>query len=385
VFTPLPPRRAEIAAVSSSIPATDRSAVVPTGVIEVMNAPRTQVHDETNVAQPVVPPELSVVVPVKDERENVAELHRQLVAALESTGRSHEILWIDDGSRDGSWEVIAGLVAGDPTGRVRAVRLRRNFGKAAALTAGFQKARGRLIFTLDGDLQDDPAEIPRFLEAIDANGGLDLVSGWKKTRHDPWHKVYPSLVFNAMVSRLSGCQLHDHNCGFKLYRVEILREIRIYGELHRFVPALAYARGFRVGELAVNHRPRTHGRSKYGVERFVKGFLDLLTVWFVTGFRQRPLHILGPLGLLFLATGVFGLTWLALEWLAGVRPIGTRPFLSYSAVSLSIGAQLLSLGVLAELLTFYQHRPSDAYSIAQSLGFCEDNKPPLSGNRAGDS
>ena len=204
-----------------------------------------------------------------------------------------EFIFVDDGSRDGSWAVLTELAERDP--RVGAIRFRRNFGKAAALTAGFQAARGDLVFTLDGDLQDDPAEIPRFLAELEQ--GYDVISGWKKTRHDPWHKVYPSRVFNWMVSRLTGCRLHDHNCGFKLYRREVLREVGIYGELHRFIPVLAHARGFRVGEVVVRHRRRRHGASKYGFSRLLKGFLDLLTVRFLTRFSQRPLHVLGGIGL----------------------------------------------------------------------------------------
>ena len=203
------------------------------------------------------------------------------------------------------------LAGGDP--RVSAIRFRRNFGKAAALTAGFRAARGDMVFTLDADLQDDPAEIPRFLAELEK--GFDVVSGWKKTRHDPWHKVYPSRVFNWLVSRLTGCRLHDHNCGFKLYRREVLREVGIYGELHRFIPVLAHARGFRVGEVAVHHRRRRHGASKYGFSRFFKGFLDLLTVRFLTRFSQRPLHVLGGIGSALFGLGSVGMLSLALLWL----------------------------------------------------------------------
>ena len=186
---------------------------------------------------------------------------------------------------------IEQLAAADP--RVRGIRFRRNFGKAAALSAGFDAARGELVVTLDADLQDDPREIPRFLAEIDK--GLDCVSGWKQVRHDPWHKVGPSRVFNWLVGVLTGVKLHDHNCGFKCYRREIFDEVRLYGELHRFVPVLAAARGWKVGEIVVNHRARKFGRSKYGVTRIVKGFLDLLTVYFLTGFEQRPQHLLGTL------------------------------------------------------------------------------------------
>jgi len=312
---------------------------------------------------------ISVVIPVYNEAGSLVALHRELSEVFASGALGTvEFLFVDDGSRDGSWEIISDLARSDP--RVSAIRLRRNFGKASALTAGFQAARGELVFTLDADLQDDPAEIPKFLERLDQ--GLDVVSGWKKTRHDPWHKVYPSRVFNQMVSRLTGCVLHDHNCGFKLYRSEVLGEVGIYGELHRFVPALAHARGFRVGEMEVNHRPRRHGHSKYGVARFFKGFLDLLTVTFLTRFRHRPLHVFGGAGLVLIGLGLLGMTYLGGVWLAGgwmpdYRPIGNRPLLSYSIALLVVGVQLFSLGVLAELLTASSIRSSDMYSIAESI------------------
>ncbi len=246
---------------------------------------------------------ISVVVPVRDEEESLATLHGELAAVFATLGPEPvpvEFIFVDDGSRDGTWGALLALARLDPT-RVSAIRFRRNFGKAAALIAAFQQARGDLVFTLDGDLQDDPREIPLFLAQLET--GYDVVSGWKKTRHDPWHKVYPSRVFNWMVSRLTGCHLHDHNCGFKLYRRQVLREIDIYGELHRFIPVLAYARGFKVGEVEVRHRRRRHGASKYGFSRFIKGFLDLLTVRFLTRFSQRPIHILGGIGLVLFAPG----------------------------------------------------------------------------------
>ncbi|WZP01031.1 glycosyltransferase family 2 protein [Isosphaeraceae bacterium EP7] len=305
-----------------------------------------------------------MVVPLKDEAESLATLHAELdrVVADAELGPA-EFLFIDDGSRDKSWEVIKTLVALDP--RVRAIRFRRNFGKAAALTAGFQAVRGEVVFTLDGDLQDDPAEIPRFLAKLD--GGLDVVSGWKRRRHDPWHKVYPSRVFNWLVSTLTGCHLHDHNCGFKAYRRQALLEVGIYGELHRFVPVLAHARGFRVGEIEVNHRSRRFGSSKYGVTRFIKGLLDLLTVRFLTVFAQRPLHVIGGAGLASLTIGGLGLSYLALLWLIGQGPIGVRPLLIYSAVLVGLGTQLLSVGILAELVTSYNIRAEHTYSIAETL------------------
>ncbi len=315
---------------------------------------------------------ITVVIPVYNEEGSLAALHGELDAVFgDDVLGPVEFVFVDDGSRDGSWTVLSALAARDP--RVHAIRFRRNFGKAAALTAGFRAARGERIFTLDADLQDDPAEIPRFLAKLEEN---DVVSGWKKNRRDPWHKVYPSRVFNWMVSTLTGCRLHDHNCGFKLYRSEVIREVEIYGELHRFVPVLAHARGFRVAELEVNHRPRRHGISKYGVSRFIKGFLDLLTVRFLTRFQQRPLHLLGGTGLALLGLGLLGLLYLAVLWILGYRPIGNRPMLFYSIALLIVGVQLLSLGILAELVTAYSIRSEETYSIAETTQAQPDSTVP---------
>jgi glycosyltransferase involved in cell wall biosynthesis len=305
---------------------------------------------------------ISLVIPVHNEAESLSRLHEELSQVLQADGPgSYEILFIDDGSRDPSWSRIRELCTNDP--HVIGIRFRRNFGKAAALTAGFRQAAGDVIFTLDGDLQDDPAEIPRFLEKLGEN--LDVVSGWKKRRHDPWHKVLPSRVFNWVVSRMTSCRLHDHNCGFKVYRREVLEEVGIYGELHRFVPVLAHARGFRVGEIEVHHRPREFGRSNYGFARFVKGLLDLLTVRFLTRFSQRPLHVLGTIGLVMILLGGLGLLYLAIEWF--YEPIGSRPLLAYSAVMLGVGTQLVTMGILAELVTAYNIREADTYSIAERI------------------
>jgi dolichol-phosphate mannosyltransferase len=222
--------------------------------------------------------------------------------------------------------------------------------------------------TLDGDLQDDPAEIPNFVTAL--GKGMDVISGWKKVRLDPWHKVWPSRVFNALVSWLTGVHLHDHNCGMKCYRAEVFREVRLYGELHRFIPVLAAARGFKVGELVIRHRPRRYGRSKYGVRRFIKGFLDLLTVKFLTGFGQRPQHLLGGIGLVSFLLGALGLSYLGITWLVRLwdpdafLPLHDRPLLIYALAALLLGAQLISIGFLAELITAYQGRDEDSYSIA---------------------
>jgi glycosyltransferase involved in cell wall biosynthesis len=317
---------------------------------------------------------ISVVVPVCDEEQSLAALHGELGAVFAGLARGPvEFIFVDDGSRDRTWSVLVGLSESDP--RVSAIRFRRNFGKAAALTAAFQAARGELVFTMDGDLQDDPAEIPRFLEQLEL--GYDVLSGWKRTRHDPWHKVYPSRVFNWLVSWLTGCRLHDHNCGFKLYRREVLREVGIYGELHRFIPVLAHARGFRVGEVEVRHRRRRHGASKYGVARFIKGFLDLVTVRFLTRFRERPLHMLGGVGVALFGLGGLGMISLAIFWLDPAnRPIGNRPLLFYSIALLLVGLQLVTVGILAELVTAYNVRPEDVYSIAERVPTSERHAVP---------
>jgi dolichol-phosphate mannosyltransferase len=311
---------------------------------------------------------LSTVIPVYNEDESLRALHAELSEVAAAQGIELDIIFIDDGSKDDSWRVINELAERDP--RVRGIRFRTNFGKAAALSAGFKLARGELVMTLDADLQDDPHEIPRFLEKI--HGGLDVVSGYKQVRHDPWHKVYPSRVFNWLVSWMTGVKLHDHNCGMKCYRREIFDEVRLYGELHRFVPVLAAARGYKIGELVINHRARKFGHSKYGVRRFVKGFLDLLTVKFLTNFGQRPQHLLGTIGLLSFAGGLLGMFYLAAVWVfqyffpEGATPLHQRPALLYSACAFLFGGQILSIGLLAEMLTAYYGRDSDVYSIAAS-------------------
>lgn len=292
---------------------------------------------------------LSIVVPVFNERESLDALYKELTEVAAAQGYEQEIVFVDDGSRDGSWAVIQQLAQRDP--RVRGIRFRRNFGKAAALSAGFAEVRGERVVTLDADLQDDPHEIPRFLAKLDE--GLDLVSGWKQVRHDPWHKVGPSRVFNWMVSQMTGVVLHDHNCGMKAYRREVLDEVHLYGERHRFVPVLAAARGFRVGELVIQHRRRQFGHSKYGVTRFIKGFLDLLTVTFLTRYGQRPLHLLGSLGLVAILLGVLFLG--SLTYHRSILSIGM----------LLLGSQLLLTGLLAELVVASQPRERRTYSISE--------------------
>jgi dolichol-phosphate mannosyltransferase len=314
---------------------------------------------------------LSAVIPVYNEVESLLPLHEDICAVAEAEAYDIEMIFVDDGSVDGSWEKIVQLAERDS--RVRGVRFRRNFGKAAALVAGFDIAEGDRVITLDADLQDDPAEIPNFLAAIDR--GVDVVSGWKKIRHDPWHKVLPSRVFNWTVGWMTGVRLHDHNCGMKCYRGEVLDEVHLYGELHRFVPVLADARGFKVDEIVIRHRERKFGQSKYGVRRLVKGFLDLLTVKFLTGFGQRPQHVLGTVGLASFGLGSLGLLYLGNYWLVAqlwpdlnLTPLHQRPAVIYSMGALLFGGQLISIGFLAEMITAQQSREVEGYSIAERVG-----------------
>lgn len=312
---------------------------------------------------------ISIVIPVYNEKDSLAVLHGEIVQVTRQNNLEYEVIFVDDGSKDGSWDVIAGLAGQFP--EVHGIRFRRNFGKSAALSAGFAAAHGQVILTLDADLQDDPAEIPRFLAALKEGEGKDVISGWKKIRHDPWHKVWPSWVFNLMVSWTMDVWLHDHNCGMKCYRAEVFREVRLYGELHRFIPVLAAARGFKVGELVIQHRARRFGHSKYGVRRFIKGFLDLMTVKFLTGFGQRPQHLLGSIGLLSFAAGNLGLAYLAVIWIIRVwnpdfsEPLHNRPLLIYAAAALLLGAQMMSIGFLAELMTAYLGRDQESYSVKE--------------------
>lgn len=296
-------------------------------------------------AAPTGAPWLSVVVPVFDEAQSLPQLYEELDRVLGILDQPAEIIFVDDGSRDGSDAVLRALFTRDP--RVQVIELRRNFGKSAALQAGFAAARGERIVTLDADLQDVPAEIPRLLEALDH---ADLVSGWKRPRRDPWSKRLPSLVFNLVVRMLTGVPLHDVNSGLKAYRAEVLRELPLYGELHRYIPVLAYARGFRVTELPVEHRPRRYGRSKFGPGRFANGFFDLLTVLFLTQYTRRPLHLFGWFGLGSLGVGTLINAYLSVLWFLG-QPIGHRPLLTLGVLLMILGAQFFLTGLLAELIT----------------------------------
>jgi glycosyltransferase involved in cell wall biosynthesis len=289
---------------------------------------------------------ISVVVPLLNEEHSLEELYGQIADALESQPQPFEVIFVDDGSTDGSLDVLTQLNA--ETTNVVVVHLRRNFGKAAALQAGFLEVQGDLVVTIDADLQDDPGEIPKLLAKLDE--GFDLVSGWKTRRNDPWTRRLLSRIFNWTTAVISGVRLHDVNCGLKAYRAEVLRGIRLYGELHRFIPVLASYRGFRVAEIPVNHRTRQHGQSRYGPERYLRGFFDLLSVTFMGRYRHRPLHLFGGVGLLMGAVGFVILLYLTVLKFWG-EGIGHRPLLSLGVLLVVVGIQLISLGLLSELIT----------------------------------
>jgi dolichol-phosphate mannosyltransferase len=290
--------------------------------------------------------DVTVVIPLHNEEPSLASLYGELRASLDPTGATWEALFVDDGSTDGSFAALTALHA--EHANVRVARLRRNFGKSAALAVGFEHARGKTVITLDSDGQDDPAEIPRLLAKL--REGFDIVSGWKGDRKDPLSRRLPSRIFNTAVSRCSGLRLHDFNCGLKAYRSEVVKQLRLYGELHRFVPVLAYQRGFRVGELRVNHRPRLHGRSRFGLERYLRGAFDLATVCFIGRYRQRPLHLFGGLGLLLSFLGLGFLAYLTVLKFAG-HAIGQRPLLTLGVLFVVVGMQFFSLGLVSELIT----------------------------------
>ncbi|MDQ4044580.1 MAG: glycosyltransferase family 2 protein [Chloroflexota bacterium] len=289
---------------------------------------------------------LSLLIPVMNEEGNLDELYRRLSNELDAIDLPWEIIFVDDGSHDSTWQIVGRLSVGDE--RVVGLRHRRNFGKAMALANGFEITQGDVVITMDGDLQDDPAELPRFLAKLDE--GYDLVSGWKQRRKDPLGKTAPSKLFNWTVRKATGVPLHDFNCGFKAYRNEVTRSIRLYGELHRFTPVLANAEGFRIAELPVRHHARKWGSSKYGWSRLTKGFLDLLTVIFLTQYRQRPMHLFGLPGLLSMLLGGLAGLWLMVEKFAFDEAIGTRPLLMLAVLLVVIGAQFFGLGLLGEFL-----------------------------------
>jgi len=315
-----------------------------------------------HVAHPDELLDISVLIPVMNEEESIGELYARLINALVTITERFEIVFVDDGSTDGTYAYILKLHQQDP--RVRAIRFRRNYGKTAALVAGFERCRGEVIITMDGDLQDEPNEIPKLLEGLRE---YDLVSGWKKERHDPRNKTLPSRIFNTVVAKSTGLPLHDFNCGFKAYRREVTQELTLYSEFHRFIPVLADWRGFRVAEVAVQHNPRKYGQSKFGAMRFLRGLFDFLKVLFIMKYLQRPLHFFGPIaGVLFMAGFLIGL-YLTGEKIITRATIGTRPALTLAVLLMVMGVQLFSLGLLGEMLRNFAYRSTAEFSIRQTL------------------
>lgn len=304
---------------------------------------------------------ISFVIPTFNEEQSLQILYEKILANVPA-GNDCEIVFVDDGSTDGSLAVMKELHAEDP--RVKVIRFRRNFGKAAALMAGFAQAEGEVVFTMDADLQDDPEEIPHFLEKLDE--GYDLVSGWKYPRLDPITKTAPSKLANFTIRAGTGIKLHDFNCGYKAMRKEVAKEIKLYGELHRYVPVLAYWRGFNVAEIKVRHHPRQFGSSKYGVKRLARGLFDFITVIFLVKFTRRPLHFFGWMGLISLGMGVLIDGYLSILWLMG-EAIGNRPLLTLGTLLITVGAQFISLGLLAEMISYSILSREEEYTIREVL------------------
>lgn len=308
-------------------------------------------------------PEVSVVVPLLNESQSLEELHLRLVEVLEASQRPFEIIYIDDGSTDGSLEILKAIYSRDS--RVKVLSFRRTYGKSAALAVGFEEAQGEIIVTIDADLQDDPKEIPNLIEKLES--GYDLVSGWKKHRKDPISKTIPSRLFNMLVRMVTGLKIHDINCGLKVYKRQVTRQFKLYGQLHRFLPVFAFKEGFRVGEMAVTHHPRKYGKTKYGIRRFQHGILDLMTVVLITTYLKTPLHFFGSVGLLFFLGG-FGINCYILSVFIQHGNIrGHHPLLMLGVLLMILGFQLISTGLLAELMTRMSHRGKEEHSIKLRL------------------
>lgn len=335
-------------------------AEAPSPIAAPLNTPSTAGPAASGCA-------ISVIVPGLNEAESLPELAERIDEALgdRGLGEDYEIIFVDDGSTDNSWQVISGLSADNP--RVRGLRLRSNFGKAMALTSGFSESRGQTVFMMDADLQDDPADLPIFLEQV--RNGLDVVVGWKVDRQDPLSRRIASKIFNGTVGWFTGVALHDMNCGFKAYNRAVIETIPIYGDLFRFIPALAAAEGFKVCEVPVRHHARQHGRSRYGLERITRGFFDLLSVLFLTRYARRPMHLFGLLGLISGLIGIGLGFYLTVLWLQG-HSIGSRPLLLLSVMLMVMGVQFASLGLIGEFLTHQtqKHRLEEKLPIRDRVG-----------------
>jgi glycosyltransferase involved in cell wall biosynthesis len=327
-----------------------------------------------------VTPELSVVIPIRNEGPSLVELHRELTETLKAWGRPYEILIVDDGSTDDSFAVLSRLQPTDP--HLRVIRFRRNFGQTAAFAAGFDHARGRLIVTSDGDLQNDPRDIPRMVDLIDR--GHDIVCGWRKVRKDPFlSRRLPSTIANRIISIATGVYLHDYGCSLKVFRSEVIKPLRLYGEMHRFLPAIASEQGVSIAEVVVNHRERKHGRSKYGIGRTIRVILDLLTVKFLLSYSTRPVQIFGLIGFAMGLPGAAILAWLAYVRLTGQEAIGNRPLLLFGILLVFTGVQLVTLGLLAELQarTYHESQKKPTYTIREILAADEFQDVRIGGSK----
>jgi glycosyltransferase involved in cell wall biosynthesis len=341
--------------------------------MENIKMQQTEISSNLTIEPAIATPEsteqkvaISIVVPVMNEEQSIAILFEKLSAQLDTLGQTYEIIFVDDGSTDNTFAELKKLHDEHPS-IVRVIRFRRNFGKTPALVAGFERCRGEIIFTMDGDLQDDPEEIPSFLTKLDE--GYDLVSGWKFPRLDPISKTFPSRVFNGLVSTLTGVHLHDINNGFKAYRREVIEDthFKLYGDFHRFVPVMVYWRGFRVTEIKVRHHPRKYGVSKFGARRFARGLIDLLNVLFLTSFLRTPLRLFGPLGFLTFSLGVLvDLFVVARRFFVG-QLIRDQPLLFVGIILMIIGVQFVMTGLQSEMIRHYAFQPGEEYSIRQEL------------------
>jgi glycosyltransferase involved in cell wall biosynthesis len=308
--------------------------------------------------------ELSVVIPIRNEAESLEELYRELTETLGRWGRSYEIIMVDDGSTDRSFEILARLQAGDS--RLRVIRFRRNFGQTAAFSAGFAHARGRMIATSDGDLQNDPKDIPAMVALLES--GYDIVCGWRRDRKDAFlSRLVPSMLANRLISWATDVRLHDYGCSLKLFRAEVVKPLKLYGEMHRFIPAIASEQGVEIAELAVNHRARKHGQSKYGISRTIRVILDLLTVKFLLSYSTRPLQIFGLFGLVMAAAGMAVSGFLVYAKYGLHEAIGNRPLLTFAILLISTGVQLVTVGLLAELMarTYHESQDKPTYVIRE--------------------
>jgi len=306
--------------------------------------------------------ELSVIIPLFNEDANLNSLHLSLKSVIEKVARDYEIIFVDDGSSDNSFSILEGLHRKDKN--IKVIQFRRNFGKSAALSAGFKYAKGQMIITVDADLQDDPQEIPKLIKKLDE--GYDLVSGWRFKRKDSPSKIIPSKFFNCLTSILTGIKIHDFNCGLKAYKREVIEDIDLYGELHRYIPVLAYWKGYKIGEVKVKHHPRKYGKSKYGVGRLFKGMTDLVTVMFLTKYMEKPLHLFGPIGLLIFLAGFIINIYLFIIKLLG-EGIGNRPLLLLGVLLMVIGFQIISTGLIGEIIVSTRTNTDEDYIIKKIL------------------